>query len=125
MTDNTALEIFAIVQSYYDSIEYPKYRNVDLTVFKRKYEALVRAKKHLETNMKYIRLVSAMSQIIARLEHQNQLKEAPEDKIWSNLSERGMNIAVQPVYKSKTSELPAEQCGSGKALPGVVQYDIG
>ena len=35
MTDSTALEIFAAIQAYYDAIEYPKYRNVDLAVFKR------------------------------------------------------------------------------------------
>ena len=108
MTDSTALEIFAEVQAYYDSIEYPKYRNVELTVFKRKYDSLEDIKTHLETNMKYIRLVSAMSQIIARLEHQNHLKETPEDKIWSNLSERGMNIAVRPAYRSKTTDFPVE-----------------
>ena len=108
MTDSTALEIFEEVQAYYDSIEYPKYRNVELTVFKRKYDSLEDIKTHLETNMKYIRLVSAMSQIIARLEHQNHLKETPEDKIWSNLSERGMNIAVRPAYRSKTTDFPVE-----------------
>ena len=108
MTDSTALEIFAAVQAYYDSIEYPKYRNVDLAVFKQKYDALEGIRTHLETNMKYIRLVSAMSQIIARLDHQNKLKEAPEDKIWSNLSERGMNIAIRPAYRSKTTDFPVE-----------------
>jgi hypothetical protein len=58
--------------------------------------------------MKYIRLVNAMSQIIAKLEEQKRLADMPDDQIWSNLSERGMNIAVQPFYKTKTSELPAE-----------------
>ena len=104
MTDSTALETFSEIKRYYDAIEYPKYRNVDLAVFKQKYDALESIRTHLETNMKYIRLVSAMSQIIARLEHQNKLKEAPEDKIWSNLSERGMNIAIRPSYRSKTTE---------------------
>ena len=62
--DSTANEIFANLKEYYDCIEYPKYRNVDLAVFKQKYEALVRVKKHLETNMKYIRLVSLSTVII-------------------------------------------------------------
>jgi len=43
-----------------------------------------------------------------RVEHQNKFKEAPEDKIWSNLSERGMNIAIRPAYRSKTTDFPVE-----------------
>ena len=54
MTDTTALEIFEAVQAYYNSIEYPKYRNVDLAVFKQKYDALEDIRTHLETNMKYM-----------------------------------------------------------------------
>ena len=108
MTGSTALETFSEIKRYYDAIEYPKYRNADLAVFKQKYAALIRLKKNLETNMKYIRLVNAMSQIIAKLEEQQKLAEMPDEQIWSNLSERGMNIAVKPIYKTKASELPAE-----------------
>ena len=106
--DSTANEIFANLKEYYDCIEYPKYRNVDLAVFRQKYEALVSVKKHLETNMKYIRLVNAMSQIIAKLEEQKRFIEMPDEQIWSNLSERGMNKVIPPVCKSKEISFPVE-----------------
>ena len=55
MTDNTAYETFSEIKRYYDAIEYPKYRNVELIVFKEKYAALIRFKKDLETVL-YVRL---------------------------------------------------------------------
>ena len=108
MTDSTAYETFSEIKRYYDAIEYPNYRNVKLTVFRKKYAALIQLKKDLETNMNYIRLVNAMSQIIAKLEEQQKLAEMPDDQIWSNLSERGMNKVIPPVCKSKATSFPVE-----------------
>ena len=38
----------------------------------------------------YIKLINALSQIIAKLDRNNELANMPKDRIWSNLSERGM-----------------------------------
>lgn len=51
-----------------------------------------------------------MSQILARLENEMKLSELSKDEIWSNLSERGMNKVIPPVYKrnSADSAIPVE-----------------
>ena len=108
MDKEKAYEIFVEVQAFYNSIKYPKYRNVDLKTFKKKYKALERIKAHLASDMSFIRLINAMSQIIGKLEHQKYLAEMPADQIWSNYSERGMNKAMQPIYKSKATRLPVK-----------------
>jgi len=46
-----------------------------------------------------------MSQIIAKLTRNETLAKLPEDIIWSNLSERGMNKVIPPVLKKKTGEV--------------------
>ena len=45
MTDSTAVRNFAEIQALLRLIEYPKYRNVELAVFKEKYEALISLKR--------------------------------------------------------------------------------
>ncbi len=55
-------------------------------------------------------MINAMSQILARLENEMKLSELSKDEIWSNLSERGMNKVIPPVYKrnSADSAIPVE-----------------
>ena len=101
MNKNQAFEIFTEVQKYYNSVKYPKYRNISLEEFKEKYETLFKVKIYLESNALFIRLVNAMSQTIAKREKQIKLAQMPDNEIWSNLSERGMNKVIPPVYKSK------------------------
>jgi hypothetical protein len=49
-----------------------------------------------------------MSQIIARLVKQEKLSNLSKEKIWSNLSERGMNKVIPPVYSKKGLTFPVE-----------------
>ena len=70
MNKNQAYEIFTEVQKYYNSVKYPKYRNISLEEFKEKYETLLKVKIYLESNALFIRLVNAMSQTIAKREKQ-------------------------------------------------------
>jgi hypothetical protein len=108
MNQDQAQKIFSEIKDYYDLIQLPKYRNVDLKIFKEKYDALSSIKECLGSDENYIRLINAMSQIIARLVKQEKLSDLPKDKIWSNLSERGMNKVIPAVYNKKGMAFPIE-----------------
>jgi len=77
MNKNQAYEVFTKIQKYYNSIKYPKYKNIKLEEFKKEYEALQSVKQHLEVNVVYTRLINAMSQTIAKCEKQQQLMQLP------------------------------------------------
>ena len=105
MNKNQAYEVFTTVQKYYNSIKYPKYKNIKLEEFKKNYEALRSVKPYLEANVVYIRFINAMSQAIAKREKQIKLAQMPDNEIWSNLSERGMNKVIPPVHKKRNSNV--------------------
>ena len=105
MNKNQAYEVFTKIQKYYNSINYPKYKNIKLEEFKNKYEALQSVKQHLEVNVVYTRLINAMSQTIAKCEKQQKLMQLPKGEIWSNLSERGMNKVIPPLRKVKNIDV--------------------
>jgi hypothetical protein len=108
MNQDQAYQIFSEIKDYYDLIQSPKYRNVDLKVFKEKYDTLSGIQEYIGSDQSYIRLINAMSQIIARLVKQEKLSDIPKDKIWSNLSERGMNKVIPAVYNKKGTTFPIE-----------------
>jgi hypothetical protein len=108
MLTNQAQERFSEIKTYYDSIEAPKYRNADLGALKGKYQALQELKDDLGQDAEYLKLVNALSQIIAKLEKREELEKLPKDQLWSNLSERGMNKVVPTVTKSKNHVFPIE-----------------
>jgi len=108
MITDKANKQFQQIKRYYGSIKKPKYRNVDIEIFREKYETLGSLKDELGYNDEYVKLVNAMSQIISRLERVEALAKLPDDKIWSNLSERGMNKAIPPIIKSKDQIFPVE-----------------
>ena len=56
----------------------------------------------------YIKLVNAMSQIISKFKKFEKLENLPAGKIWSNLSERGMNKVIPPIIKQKDQVFPVE-----------------
>ena len=105
MNRATAFEIFTEVQEYYNSIDYPKYKNISLKKFKEKFKALNGIKLQLESNVLFTRLVNAMSQTIAKCERREKLAQLPESEIWSNLSERGINKVIQPLHKAKNKDV--------------------
>ncbi|MHC4271758.1 MAG: hypothetical protein ACYST2_05545 [Planctomycetota bacterium] len=105
MDKKQAYKIFTEVQKYYNSITYPKYKNIALEEFKENYEALRSIKQYLESNALYNRLVNAMSQIITKREKQKQLVQLSDSEIWSNLSERGMNKVIPPLHKAKNKDV--------------------
>ena len=108
MTKDEAYEIFSNIFEYYDSINSPLYRNVELQEFKEKYAILINLKNYLEDHKAYINLVNGMSQVISRLERQDTFSNMAAEKIWSNLSERGMNKVIPPIYKAKHAAFPVE-----------------
>ena len=95
MNKQEAKEIFRKIRKQYNSIKYPKYRNVDLDQLKKQYNALQELNEFLMGDVTYNRLINAMSQIISKLS-----KEAT----WSNYSERGMNKVIPPVVKKGQTE---------------------
>ena len=105
---DNAQATFLKIKNYYDNIELPKYRNINFESFKQRYDELLGLKDQLESDAVYNRLVNAMSQIIARIEKQRKLSTAKEGNIWINMSERGMNKAIPPVYNKKDLKFPVE-----------------
>jgi len=95
MNKQEAKEIFWKIREQYNSIKYPKYRNVDLDQLKKQYNALRELNEFLMGDVTYNRLINSMSQIISKLS-----KEAT----WSNYSERGMNKVIPPVVKKGQTE---------------------
>ena len=108
MTTNKAHETFVKIQDYYNSIPLPKYRNTSIDILKEKFEQLHGLKNDLGHDKAYLKLINAMSQIIVKLERHSKLANMPNDQIWSNLSERGMNKVIPPVLKRKGQSLPVE-----------------
>lgn len=108
MLTDQVYEQFHKIQAYYNSIKKPKYRNVNIEIFRKKYQTLVGLKNELGQDVEHIKLVNAMSQIISKLEKFEKLEKLPDGKIWSNLSERGMNKAIPPVIKTKDQIFPVE-----------------
>ena len=101
MTADQAITIFREFKAYYDSIPLPKYRHADLNTLKEKFDLLKGLKDDLGHDKAYSNLVNAMSQVIAKLDESKKLANMPKDKIWSNLSERGMNKAIPFISKCK------------------------
>ena len=110
MDKHEAKEIFWKIHSYYKSIKSPKYRNVDFEELSQHYKILLEIKPFYVDNGVYNRLTNGISQILARLENDIKLSKLPEDEIWSNLSERGMNKVIPPVYKRNMTDstIPVE-----------------
>ena len=108
MDKDTAARTFAEIKLYYDHIDQPKYRNVELKELKERYGEMLGLKDWLESDPRYVRLLNAMSQILARLEKHEEFAGAQAGTVWSNLSERGMNKAIPPVYNIKGVEFPLE-----------------
>jgi hypothetical protein len=97
-------KIFWKIHDYYKSIKDPKYQNVDFEKLTQKYNALLEIKPFFKDNGIYTKLINGMSQILARLENEMKLSKLSKDEIWSNLSERGMNKVIPPVYKRKNKD---------------------
>jgi len=108
MNTTQAQEALVVIKQYYDEIKYPKHRNLDFTTFKAQYDQLTALKPYLKSNVIYTRLVSAMSQVIARIEEQHRLLEESPDDMWANLSERGMNKVIPSVDKRKVGQFPVQ-----------------
>jgi hypothetical protein len=108
MITNQAYELFSNIQAYYDAIEHPKYRNVDLLILNEKYQLLLGLKNDLGHDAAYIKLINAISQIIAKLMKREDLEKTPDDQLHWNLSERGMNKVIPAVLRTKDHTFPIE-----------------
>jgi hypothetical protein len=108
MLTDQVYEQFQNIKIYYDSIKTPKFRNVNIEVFREKYRILIGLKNDLGQDSDYIKLVNAMSQIISRFKKFEKLENLPAGTIWSNLSERGMNKVIPPIIKQKDQVFPVE-----------------
>ena len=131
MITNQAYELFSKIQAYYDSIEHPKYRHVDLLALNEKYQLLQGLKNDLGHYPAYIKLVNAMSQIIAKLVKREGLEKLPGDQIHWNLSERGMNKVIPAVIRTRDQILPIEwtdkwgsACSVSNGYWGVKNYRV-
>jgi hypothetical protein len=108
MVTDHAQQTLTAIKQYYDAVDYPKYRNIDLPVFKKHYDELIGLKPILESNVIYNRLVNAISQVISRVEEQQSFLQEPTKNSWSNLSERGMNKVIPAIEKRNVVEFPVQ-----------------
>jgi hypothetical protein len=108
MTTDQAHKLFEGIREYYDSILSPKYRHANLETLKEKLEQLQDLKDDLGHDMAYTKLINAMSQVIAKLEESSRLANMSRDRIWSNLSERGMNKVIPAIMKHRGQSWPVE-----------------
>ncbi len=108
MTSDQVHKAFNEILEYYDSIPSPKFRHADLDTLKEKFEQLQCLKGDLGHDKEYHKLISGMSQIIAKLNRYNKLASMPKDRIWSNYSERGMNKVIPPILNCKGQTRPVE-----------------
>ena len=99
MDKQAAQELLLQIQSEYNSIKNPKYRNVQLDYWKSKYEMLMEMREYLKNETRYVKLINAVSQVISKLEKQN----TPSS--WSNISERGINKAIPVLTKKRGAEV--------------------
>ena len=129
MTTDQAHKTFHEIQEYYRGIPIPKYRHASINTLKEKFEQLQGLKDDLNQELTYLKLVNAISQIIAKLDRYQDLKNMPKGQIWSNLSERGMNKVIPPIVKCKGQTWPVEwtdrwgnTCNISKGYWGVKNY---
>jgi hypothetical protein len=108
MSTDQALKMLHEIKAFYDSILSPKYRHTDLDTLNEKFEQLQGLKNDLGHDKAYILLINAMSQIMAKLEKSSRLVKMPNNRIWSNLSERGINKAIPAIMKRRGQSWPVE-----------------
>jgi hypothetical protein len=108
MSTDQATQLFNKIQVYYDTIPSPKYRNSDLDTLKENFDLLQALKNVRGHDKAYAKLVNAMSQVIAKLEELSRLANMSNNRIWSNLSERGMNKAIPAIMKRRSQSWPVE-----------------
>jgi hypothetical protein len=108
MKTEQLLDQIKYLKEFYDSIQIPKYRNVDLATWKVKFGELQCLKDDLGHGQEYQKLANAMSQIIAKLEKFDSLSRKSKEELWSNLSDRGMNKAIPPILKRAGQKFPVD-----------------
>ena len=102
MNADQAQGILSTIRHYYDSIPLPKYRHADLNTLIEKFEQLQGLKADLGHEQAYLKLINAMSQIMAKLEKKQKNQE------WFNYSERGTNRVIPAIYKRQGQCWPVE-----------------
>jgi len=95
-------KLFQDIKAFYDCIPSPKYRNADLDTLKEKFDLLQGLKNDLGQDPAYIKLVNAMSQIMAKLEKKLRRQEC------FNYSERGTNRVIPAISKRQGQSWPVE-----------------
>ena len=74
MIDQQVWKQFADILAHYNTIPSPKYRHINLEDFKEKYRTLLALKEAMGDYPDYAKLVNAMSQIIAKREKLESIK---------------------------------------------------
>lgn len=98
-------ELLMQVYHEYQTIKIPKYRNANLVDLKGYLDTLNDLKGYLKDDRIYNDLVNGISQTINRIEKSTKTADT-----WRNISERGINKAIQPVAKKsgQSTEFPFE-----------------
>ena len=94
MNERQAMEAFTKIFYDYQSIRDPKYRYANLEDLKDQLVVLYGLKDDLNEIKNYHDLINGITQTIRHIE-----RNAKSEKPWINVSERGINKAIQPVVK--------------------------
>jgi len=103
MNNQQATDSFNRIHQEYNQIDSPKYRNIDLDIWLKKYQDLLDLNALLNDNPLYQRLINGLSQILAKCYKLQQCRN--EEGSWVNTSERGINKALPAVIKKPGSEI--------------------
>lgn len=103
MNKKTAIELFEKIHKEYHLIKSPKFRNMQLDIWKPKYEVLIEIRDYLKDDDRYMKLINAISQVISNIENLNRSKDTSPK--WNNISERGINKAIPVLLKKRGTNI--------------------
>jgi len=103
MNNQKATDSFNRIQQEYHRIKNPKYRNIDLDIWQKKYQDLLGLNEFLHDNPLYQRLINGLSQILSKCEKLKRCRT--EEGSWVNTSERGINKALPALIKKPDTEI--------------------
>ena len=103
MDKQSPTDIFMQIRQNYNDINNPKYKNIELDLWKNKYQELLSLNPFLNDTPLYQRLVNGLSQILAKCEKLERCRT--ESDGWINASERGINKALPALIKKPKNEV--------------------
>jgi len=103
MDKREALDTFIEINKEYNMIKSPKYRNIELERWQKKYQELVYLRSYLPDYPLYLQLINGLSQVLAKCEKLARSRSSSDT--WINTSERSINKALPALIKKPNTEI--------------------